>query len=389
MDTIGGKALGLELVLGGGWISRHEASLLAEGAVIRSDRMAGTGQELHISGTRMADGEALVVDSGGRRLLCVQVSTLEAGEVIPPEPERGEELTELLPFRILMGDARASLDDLAGLGEGSVIDLGIDADAGENGFLEILGQKAAAGKILVIGENMGLRLTRIMGRTASGAAFRTTGNLLPADYAAEKVAVYDFSRPDFFTRRQIEGLESVHLEFLRSLAAASGGAYEDARLVMVDQLNFQEFLESLPAEGGSLVVAPCPGGRKPEFSMPAKPLRRLAGGDFPEAEVVSRTKEWRSRPSGGAVLAAGKAIGDGKDSLFTALRDAWKRRGGLSPYPADAIRAKKGEYAEAFRPYADRYEMIAIAEFDLGASGKLSIVYPARTLEPVMKALSR
>ncbi len=400
MDTIDGMKGRLDLALGGGWISRHEASTLEAGRIIRSDRLAGTGQELRFNGERFASCDVLVVGEGKRTAFCPRVSSLEGERSPGPEPVRGEEATELLPFSIRMGSAEARLSDLSGLGKRSVIDMGIDAARPENGILLISGHEAARGVVCVVGENMGLRITEVLARTAPGAEFRTTGNLLEAGYAGEKIADYDFSRPDFFTRAELEGIEEVHADFLRSLTAALPGALGGLRLACVDQLNFREFLDALPAEGGSLLVAPTsPARAREETRLPTKPILRLSTAPFPEERILSWMRKDAMRGSGAAVFAEGTALGTGTDgedgsaprreAIFAALRDAWKRRGSLAPVPSEEIPAGPGAFPAALAPWVDEYEMIALASFKMGDAWALNIAYPARALEPVMKALSR
>jgi len=105
------------------------------------------------------------------------------------------------------------------------------------------------------------------------------------------------------------------------------------------------------------------------------------------------------RGSGAAVFAEGTALGTGADgeagsakrreAIFAALRDAWKRRGSLAPVPAEEIPAGPGAFPESLAPWVDEYEMIALASFKIGEAWTLNLAYPARALEPVMKALSR
>jgi hypothetical protein len=390
MNTLDDRTGTLEAVLGSGWISRHEASKLEAGMAIRSERLAGEGQTLVYAGARMASYDMAVIDAGGASLMCPRLRSLEEEGQPEPEPVRGAEMTELLPFRILLGRAEARLADLSGLGRGSWIDMGIQAGAEEDAVLLLCGCEAARGRTCVIGENMGLRLTRILARAEPGAEFRSTGNLLEAGYAAEKVADYNFRRPDFFTRRQIQALEEIHLDFLRSLAVTAPGRLPGLELALVDQLNFQEFLDSLPKDGRKLAIAPaCPSVPRPDRPMPAKPILRLASGPFPEEEVLGWIRRDISRPVGGAVLAQGPALDGDAASVFAALRDAWKRRGALAPIQSSLMSIPDSGYTVEFEPYAERYEMVALAGFRAGKDWVLNIAYPARVLESVMKALSR
>lgn len=380
----------LEFVLGSGWLSLHEASRLAPGMVLRSSRLAGTGYELRFGGERIADASAVALGDADEGFLCAQLQNLERGPFMPPEPARGSDLMELLPFSIVLGSAEADVESLSGLGRMSVVDLGIKAGLTQDAILLVAGIRTARGIVSVQGERMALRLTEIEAAFNGDAPFRTTGALVDPGRSSEKIQDYDFRRPDCFTRGQLEAFAVLHADFLGSLGALLDiGA--GAKLARVDQMNFTEFAESLQ-EGELIVAAPCSKSvrpRVPESDRPRKTLLRLSDRPgFPEAEALDWVRREQSRPMGGAVLAAGGVLRTERDSVFSALRDAWKSYGALAPFPSAEFRRTKEKPAIALGDYSGEWEMVAVASFDLGGAGGLDIAYPLRAIEPALKALT-
>jgi flagellar motor switch/type III secretory pathway protein FliN len=381
----------LELVLGSGWVSLYELGALAPGAIILSTRLAGTGYELRFEGERLAEATAVILGEGESHFLCAQIRSLERQGLVQPEPFRGIELTELLPFTIVLGSAKASLESLAGLGRMSVIDLGIEATGRQLATLMVAGIEAAKGVVCVAGESMGLRVTEVLAAPSSSPPFRTAGRSLDPRHRFWKAKDYDFARPDCFTLPQIEALAGIHQDFLRAFASLCGGLPENARLHMVDQLNFSEFAASL-SEGELIVAAPCTTRQRPRFEeseRPSKELLRLSGRrGFPEAFAREWVRGELAKPVGGAILATGKILESRREELFVALRDAWKSYGALAPFPAVEMRRARVRPALALGAYASEFEMVALASFDLGSGGWLNIAYPQRAIELVLKALS-
>jgi flagellar motor switch/type III secretory pathway protein FliN len=384
----------VEFALGSGWLSRHEASRLAPGMVVRTARIAGTGYELRFNGERMADAEAVVVGEGKGARLCARIESLDRGPGIAPEPSRGTDMTELLPFTVCLGRAAANLGGLSGLGRTSVIDLGICAAAPQTSELRVAGMPVARGSVGVCGENMVFRVAECLAGFSPDAPFRTTGALVDPGRSAERVKDYDFTRPDCFTRVQLEAFAALHEDFLRSLGALAAGRGDfpaHLELACVDQLNFTEYAQSLEV-GELIVAAPCSRSVRPrlqEAERPAKDFLDLSGMPaIPSSAAVALARAAQSRPQGGAVLASGAILAAERDIVFAALRDAWKGYGALDPFPDAEFRRAKDRPASALGAYADEYEMVALASFKLGASGRLDIAYPLRAIEPALKALT-
>jgi flagellar motor switch protein FliN/FliY len=69
-----------------------------------------------------------------------------------------------VPLSVVLGGAEKSLAELAGIGEGTIIEL--DRLAGEPLDLLAAGELIAKGEVVVIDENFGIRVTEIVKKEA-------------------------------------------------------------------------------------------------------------------------------------------------------------------------------------------------------------------------------
>ena len=407
----------LEFILGRGWISLREAAQLGEGMIIRTNRMAGTDYELAFNGTRLADADAVIAGPETSPSLCARITSLETRPPADMEPLRGDSLLELLPVAVMIASVEVALGDLDSLAPMSWIDFGSapvarsvpDRICPLTVSVRIAGFDIAQGIACVVGESMGVRITNVRGNFTSGAPFRTSGNVLNADYSAEKVAPFDFARPDCFTRRQLESMAALHDAFLRSLSALSG-KMPRLQLAWVDQLNFSEFLDLVPA-GSQVAIAPSNAITRPHIGGNAEPKKRLLrtteSTALPVEEALSAIERDISRPLGGATFVTGALLAGNEEILCAALRDAWRRYGTLSPTYNHSIQKDDAAGAQFFLDYSDEFEMVVVVAFTsvtstvhaqespvvtdgaLPETGiTLLVAYPLRTLEAVLGALS-
>jgi flagellar motor switch/type III secretory pathway protein FliN len=235
----------LTVDVGTGWISRYEAEGLAAGSIVRSSAEAGNPCIVRVNGGFFAQGSVAVVDGAGEpptALLGAFLESFDEPENVFPRPARGDEAIELLPFALRLNAVRLPFSSLEGAGIMSFVNLDRCADGGTDAELILAGIAVAEGKVVVIGENMGLRVTRLLFESPRGNFPRTTGSVLSALYNAESVKNYNFRMPDCFTKRAIQRTQEIHLEFLRGYESrfpGSGGW----KLDLVDQLNYGEWLD--------------------------------------------------------------------------------------------------------------------------------------------------
>ena len=67
-----------------------------------------------------------------------------------------------VPLQVVLGETEASIKELATIGEGTIIEL--KSMAGEPVDLLAAGEKIALGEVVVIDENFGIRITRVLKR---------------------------------------------------------------------------------------------------------------------------------------------------------------------------------------------------------------------------------
>jgi flagellar motor switch protein FliN/FliY len=70
----------------------------------------------------------------------------------------------MVPIQVMLGGAMKKVIDVAGIGEGTIIEL--DKLAGEPVDLLAAGELIAKGEVVVIDENFGVRVTKIVKREA-------------------------------------------------------------------------------------------------------------------------------------------------------------------------------------------------------------------------------
>ncbi len=70
-----------------------------------------------------------------------------------------------VPVEVVLGRAEITVDEIAGLGEGSILEL--DRLAGEPVELMAAGERIARGEVVVIDEFFGIRLTEVVSAESS------------------------------------------------------------------------------------------------------------------------------------------------------------------------------------------------------------------------------
>lgn len=398
---------GLELVVGTCWLSRFELSRLAPGSIILTDRIAGKPFELRFNGERLAEAEAALIQyqdpptGEDRARMAARIVSLERSDLPEPEPVRGLDLTGLLPAAVVLGASpgvSSSLSSLAGLGRMSLLDLGIEARRDTSSWrcgarLLVAGAEAGRGTIGVRGENMAFILESLSADFSlpffSRSPVELTGSLAES---AEGLKLYDFSKPDCFTRRQIDAAARIHEAFIRTLSL-SEPSVPTLRVTLTDQLNFTEYLESLPP-GTPVLAAPATGSERPLVPREDRPEKaffapRPLPQGYPEAETEAWARASMECPSGGSILLSGPLAERFEGGVLASLRESWRRFGSLSPRPGPrAVRSENiAESVRAFAPWAGEWEMVILVELSSEGGKELTVTYPIRVLQGVLEAL--
>jgi len=391
----------LTIDIGTGWLSRYEFGELKTGSVIRSATEAGTGCVISLNGDYFAHGSVSVL--GDR--LCAWIDSLEQSETGAMCPCRGDKATELLRFAIRSGRACVPMSALEGVGVGSLINLDCPVSADSDADLVIAGKVAARGKVTVIGENMGLRVTGMLVEASHDSFPRTTGAALASGYTAEIVKDYNFYMPDRFTKRAIIRAGEIHLDFIRGWQARFP-ELTGWKLTYVDQLNYGEWIDDR-SRPDAMFVSFRPANRTRAYerekggTVPDTLVVESAGARYPvnEAEksdiaswLTSRLEKRASLPYRIALDArTAELIGrdENSDITLACLRSGWLSTADLRigrASGADAALITRELLAPAER---ERWGMILVARLESEGGGKVDIVYPEDLVDPYLPLLGR
>ncbi|MDP3177546.1 MAG: hypothetical protein Q8M76_06555 [Spirochaetaceae bacterium] len=402
----------LSVVVARGWISAREASDLAMGSAVRGSTLAGEGAEILFNGRFMARGEIVILGAPDT----TQVSEVRiTGFDRPPreeaEPERGDDLVEILPFEVVFGEAPYSLAELAGAGPESILSLDCRYEEEPRCELRIAGILAGKGRSIVVGERMGILLDDVAparaARSAAGAPRRTDSVLDPGGRGGERIKIYDWRKPDRFTKASILGLMVIHESALDALRERFP-VLASASVELVDQLTWREWLEGGASKGTRLIRSQMERPtRSYEREKPrAAPIRPLIQPGRPKIplgpEMAERTAAW-IREEGErmerkplfifAALSASSLLDEG-GALLSCLRSGWRLL-------SDCVFSETEElssppllsFGDDLKVTGDERgllgdEMIALVSIKV-EGGSLHLVYAARAVYPFCGALDR
>ncbi len=202
------------------------------------------------------------------------------------------------------------------------------------------------------------------------------------------VKLYDFLRPDKFSREQITTVQKIHETFARFAETKLSSMLReqwDFRVASVDQLNYGEFLESVatPSVFGIFSMAPLKGPALVEIdpAVAAALIERLFGGKGMGAAPLGRELTDLE------FCAMEKPM----TWLLEALAASWATLCGLRPALSQI------ETNARFCQIVPPTDMILIVTFEVGiggsegggpAAGLVNLVVPALTIEPLLPRLS-
>jgi hypothetical protein len=396
----------LSVVAARGWISGWEASLLVPGALLVGDSIAGEGAELHYEGKYLARCEVAIIGATRPETCAVKILDIERPARELAEPDRGDELVELLPFDVEFGEALYSLSELEGAGAGTVVSLDSTYDAARAATLRVAGMPAGEGRIVVVGEKLGILLDSAAPSSRSPAPRRETGALLADAGAASRAKVYDWKKPDRFTKAALLGLEAIHEIALAGLADRFP-ALAGYGIASYDQLAWGELARG-GAEGAAAILRASMERRRREyererqraspakaFIQPGRPRVGMPKGT--EAEIARWLDEERARADDRPLFAfasgTATAVLDDPRSFLDCLAAGWRRASDYAFARSERLDSipllahEEGGVAGDERGLFDG-EMIALVEL-AGPGGSLRLAYSGRAVYPVAGTLER
>ncbi len=196
-----------------------------------------------------------------------------------------------------------------------------------------------------------------------------------------KIKVYDFRRPDKFSKDQIRGLQMIHESFARLLTtnlSARVRSVVQMKVVSVDQVTYEEFTRSLlnPTVLSLFVLEPLEGTSILEInpSLVFAVIDRLLGG---KGEPLRKPRELTDIE----MTVVRRLI----DDFLSALEEAWGHVVELK------LRLEGIESNPQFVQIAPPNDMTAVITIDakIGeAEGMINLCFPYFVLEPIVSKLS-
>ncbi len=396
----------LTVSIGEGFLSSFEASTLKRGDVVRTTKLAGHPSTVLFNGTPLCSCEVVILTD----IFGVRILDADPEERPAPGPGTRDDLVEILPTTVSLGAISLSLAELKEAGPGALISLGRKFSVEQDAELFLAGIPIARGKVVVIEEEMGIRVTEATTTAFRESNVRASGFVIESGAAALRIKDYDFRRPDKFSKAQIDRMREIHTLFLRNVKARlpefAEVLAEPGAPPVVDQCTYGEILELLRTHGtpASIIAENLPLSRMAaafrSSRMPAAPSSIAlleeatpAHRVNPEVRVyIEKLRREHGFPTRSPVFIFYDDVptlrktltgAEGQEALLAALRGGWKNFVDLHLRPVDA------EDAIAQPGAIPENEMVIVITLGRDGTGKspLTIVYPYLTLEPYIGIL--
>ena len=394
MQTIFHDKVNLSAVVGKGSITAYEAATLKPGdVVLASDREAGEYASIYLNTQLAGSGEIFVEDD----VLTVRI--VETAWKASPVPFPGEtdELTESLDAEIRLASISISLREMKGAGPYTIINLGKKHTSRDNAELLVAGIPAALGTVCFIGQRWALQISRVYHSQAQDVSVHTSDSLIRKGQTPGELKIYDFTKPDKFSRDQLWNVRQIHGRFIRNLAELSP-AMAGYTVLIIDQLPYAEALERY-GEGARMIIAETaaprrsePGKRVRKFYVEAEDcvsplppenvekLTRLAEMAETAPPFQSLVINYNEKSELAAYLRSHGV----NDAVLPMLRNAWKQRVSMKPLIGQSA---DQEQARGLIPGNEMALLVRIGSDD-AEPDSFSIVYPYIYLQKALGPLS-
>ncbi|MBZ4682591.1 MAG: flagellar motor switch protein FliM [Fusobacteriaceae bacterium] len=198
----------------------------------------------------------------------------------------------------------------------------------------------------------------------------------------KKIKLYDFKRPDKFSKDQLRTLQMIHETFSRLITTMLSGQLRTSvqiQVTSVDQISYQEFIRSIPEltlltiyemgtlEGSAILEI------NPSIAYTI--IDRLFGGNgFKELEIYREPTDIES-----------KVMEKILSKILGYLSEAWKDVTEVMP------RIEQMESNPQFIQIVGPNEMVVVISFEIkvgNKSGIMNICYPSPLIDPIVSKLS-
>ncbi len=199
--------------------------------------------------------------------------------------------------------------------------------------------------------------------------------------SSKKVKIYDFKRPDKFSKEQIRTVSIMHETFARLTTTALSAQLRSlvqVHVASVDQLTYEEFIRSIPnpTTMGVINMDPLKGSAIMEIdpAITFSIIERLFGGRGEGAKVSRDLTEIESSVMEGIIV---RILGN--------MREAWSQVVDLRP------RLGQIETNPQFAQIVPPTEMVILVTLETkvgDVEGMMNFCIPYLTIEPIISKLS-
>lgn len=204
---------------------------------------------------------------------------------------------------------------------------------------------------------------------------------MKTDGKQQKVKIYDFRRPDKFSKDQLRTLQMMHETFARlttTSLSATLRTFVQVHVASVDQLTYEEFIRSIPSPTTLAVVNmdPLKGSAVLEIdpSITFSIIDRLFGGTGEQAKVDRELTDIELAVMEGVIV---RILGNLRESWSTVI-DLRPRLGNIETKP---------QFAQIVHP--NDMVVLVTLETKIGeVEGMMNFCIPYITIEPIISKLS-
>lgn len=213
----------------------------------------------------------------------------------------------------------------------------------------------------------------------------SSGEVDPEDYSSvgeqKKVKIYDFRRPDKFSKDQIRTLQMMHETFARLITTALSAqlrALVGVHVGSVDQLTYEEFIRSIPNPTTLAVINmdPLRGSAVLEIdpSITFTIIDRLFGGPGEPTKINRELSDIELSVMEGIIV---RILGNLREAWSTVI-DLRPRLGNIETNP---------QFAQIVAP-TDMVVLITLETKVGDVEGMTNLCIPYITIEPIISKLS-
>jgi flagellar motor switch/type III secretory pathway protein FliN len=375
----------LTVLLGKTCLSKGELQSLSEGDIVVTFWKNADPAYLVWNGQIAATGHVIVWDD----TVGFRIQKLATGSRMDIPVYRKNSLIDILEIDLCLASQEADTEVLGRIEENSIIIF--DKKVDEAGELQLNGEVIATGKVCKAFPSGDLGALEIQHTSipesllAEHGNYLSTGNISNRKKQYDKVIYKNFRFPDSLSKISVRNMHRLNMMFAENLLHLSKNAEADVRISRVDQVTFEEYLDTLKDRTVALVSF-IPGKwnmyKNTIIELPST-VSSMDSVDSPDFRAMIQEAEKLDFSLPVFVGYEEKRGLITKDTLELALKGAWDYVAHVEPEVIE-LTCTEDRYRRTIAPK----EMVCIVEFEVeGKENSLIVVYPIISIEELLPKL--